>query len=189
MLKRGGEVDLTRAAVYFVKWWREEGGLLSATSGLQFQFRQRDSSVAYQELISSRPDLEVHNNVHGRGLVSPNLLDFPITQAWGFDFQWELRREEVFVGRCNKELLSSGGSPTPGSDSNESPHMTRTRVLDLSEFVQGKMEKCIQDYIETSEREEAEEKNVSPTQMKKRMIIEQKERRMAKRASHAKQRR
>jgi mitochondrial GTPase 1 len=30
MLKRGGERDISRAAVWFVKWWREEGGLASA---------------------------------------------------------------------------------------------------------------------------------------------------------------
>lgn len=167
MLKRGGEVDLTRAAVYFVKWWREEGGLLSATSGLQFQFRQGDSSVVDQEFFSSRTDLEVHDGVHGHGLVSPN-----ITQAWGFDFQWEIGREDAFVEGSHNELLSGGGS---------------MRAAGLSELVQGKMEKCLEDYIETSEREEAEEKNVSPTQVKKRMLIERKEIRMAKRA--AKQRR
>jgi mitochondrial GTPase 1 len=32
MLKRGGERDIERAAVWFVKWWREEGGLLSASA-------------------------------------------------------------------------------------------------------------------------------------------------------------
>jgi hypothetical protein len=32
MLKRGGGRDMTRAAVWFVKWWREEGGLVSATA-------------------------------------------------------------------------------------------------------------------------------------------------------------
>jgi len=30
MLKRGGERDIGRAAVWFVKWWRDEGGLISA---------------------------------------------------------------------------------------------------------------------------------------------------------------
>lgn len=185
MLKRGAEVDLTRAAVYFIKWWREEGGLLSATSGLQFQFRQKDSSVADQEFLSSQTDLEVHDSVHGHDLVSPNVLGFPKTQAWGFDFQWELGREDALVEASHNELLSGGGSPASDSNSRGSPKMTR--AADLSELVQRKMEKCIEDYIETSEREEAEEKNVSPTQVKKRMLAEQKEIRMAKRA--AKQRR
>jgi hypothetical protein len=34
MIKRGGVRDITRAATYFVRWWREEGGLLSAAAPL-----------------------------------------------------------------------------------------------------------------------------------------------------------
>ena len=35
MVKRGAELDRSsRAAVYFVRWWREEGGLLSAISSI-----------------------------------------------------------------------------------------------------------------------------------------------------------
>jgi hypothetical protein len=30
MLRRGGERDIGRAAAWFVKWWRDEGGLISA---------------------------------------------------------------------------------------------------------------------------------------------------------------
>ncbi|RPD56017.1 P-loop containing nucleoside triphosphate hydrolase protein [Lentinus tigrinus ALCF2SS1-6] len=32
MLKRGGIPDTSRAAVWFIKWWREEGGLASASA-------------------------------------------------------------------------------------------------------------------------------------------------------------
>ena len=32
MLRRGGERDVGRAASWFVKWWREEGGLASASA-------------------------------------------------------------------------------------------------------------------------------------------------------------
>jgi hypothetical protein len=32
MIKRGNERDLHRAAVRFVKWWRDEGGLKSASA-------------------------------------------------------------------------------------------------------------------------------------------------------------
>ena len=32
MLKRGGIPDSSRAAVWFIKWWREEGGLASASA-------------------------------------------------------------------------------------------------------------------------------------------------------------
>ncbi|KAJ7634817.1 P-loop containing nucleoside triphosphate hydrolase protein [Roridomyces roridus] len=35
MVRKGGVPDLRRAAVYFVRWWREEGGLMSASSALR----------------------------------------------------------------------------------------------------------------------------------------------------------
>jgi len=48
MIKRGNERDLQRAAVRFVKWWRDEGGLKSASvpsklliSGPSVQFQRR----------------------------------------------------------------------------------------------------------------------------------------------------
>ncbi|PSR78014.1 hypothetical protein PHLCEN_2v7609 [Hermanssonia centrifuga] len=34
MLKRGGVVDQTRAAVWFIKWWRDNGGQLAASTPL-----------------------------------------------------------------------------------------------------------------------------------------------------------
>ncbi|KAJ7211310.1 P-loop containing nucleoside triphosphate hydrolase protein [Mycena pura] len=34
MVRKGGSTDRRRAAVYFVRWWREEGGLVSASSAL-----------------------------------------------------------------------------------------------------------------------------------------------------------
>ena len=34
MIKRGAELDLARAAMYFVRWWREEGSLIAASSSL-----------------------------------------------------------------------------------------------------------------------------------------------------------
>lgn len=35
MVRRGAELDLVRAASYFVRWWREEGGLVAASSSLK----------------------------------------------------------------------------------------------------------------------------------------------------------
>jgi mitochondrial GTPase 1 len=35
MVKRGAELDFARAAMYFVRWWREEGGLIAASSSLK----------------------------------------------------------------------------------------------------------------------------------------------------------
>ncbi|KAG7095469.1 hypothetical protein E1B28_006209 [Marasmius oreades] len=60
MIKRGAELDLARAASHFVRWWREEGGLLAASSapqlGGQSHLSQLDGASA--------------------------------TQGWGFDFEW-----------------------------------------------------------------------------------------------------
>ncbi|KAJ6627799.1 P-loop containing nucleoside triphosphate hydrolase protein [Mycena sp. CBHHK59/15] len=35
MVRKGASPDLRRAAVYFVRWWRAEGGLIAASSALQ----------------------------------------------------------------------------------------------------------------------------------------------------------
>jgi mitochondrial GTPase 1 len=60
MVKRGAELDLARAAVYFVQWWREEGGLISASPALQ--------AGAFLTPESTRC----------------------LVRGWGFDFQWHL---------------------------------------------------------------------------------------------------
>ena len=160
MLKRGGEVDAGRAAVYFVRWWREEGALLSATSGPKY---------------GSRTDLEGEVEKSGKELGFLGQGDFPRRQAWGFDFQWELTREDVVL-----EGHKSGGIDSGGDEGAMTP--------DGSAFmVQQKMERCIEEYIEKTDREEVDEQNVSPTQVKKRVVLEEKEKRKARWA--AKQRR
>ena len=118
MVKRGAELDLSRAAVYFVKWWREEGGLLSASSST--------SNMG----ISDEQE--------------------PRTQAWGFDFQWDLQPQNA------------------------------ASALDPNIFIQARMEQCIEDFVTATDREEIEENNISQTQMKKRTMQEEKERRRLK---------
>jgi hypothetical protein len=119
MVKRGAELDLSRAAVYFVRWWREEGGLLSASS--------------------SKMDLSLLSDEQK-----------PRTQAWGFDFQWDLHPQNAALGE------------------------------DPSIFIQARMEQCIEEYVAATDREEMEENNISQTQVKKRTIQEEKERRRLK---------
>ena len=119
MVKRGGELDLSRAAVYFVKWWREEGGLLSSSTS------NMDISLLSDE-------------------------QKPKTQAWGFDFQWDLQPQNA------------------------------ASVQDPNIFVQARMEQCIEDFVAATDREENEENNISQTQVKKRTIREEKERRRLK---------
>ncbi|EGN92858.1 hypothetical protein SERLA73DRAFT_190431 [Serpula lacrymans var. lacrymans S7.3] len=61
MLKRGGELDTVRAAKWFVKWWREEGGLISASA---------------PPVLSLGPER------------SQPLQSTPLRRGWGFDFEW-----------------------------------------------------------------------------------------------------
>ncbi|KAJ7266975.1 P-loop containing nucleoside triphosphate hydrolase protein [Mycena haematopus] len=65
MVKKGASPDLRRAATYFVRWWREEGGLISASSALGV----------------TDPSLQ---SVHAA-----------ITHGWGFDLEWQLSADEI----------------------------------------------------------------------------------------------
>lgn len=62
MLKRGGERDVQRAASWFVRWWREEGGLLAALAPPQ------------------GPSFPLTG-------VPPPLTE-PMNFGWGFDIEW-----------------------------------------------------------------------------------------------------
>ncbi|KAJ3928877.1 MAG: P-loop containing nucleoside triphosphate hydrolase protein [Lentinula lateritia] len=74
MIKRGAELDLSRAATYFVRWWREEGGLLAASSDLQ---------------TLPRP-LFVTNEKR----AITNEENFSVAHGWGFDFEWQISPKE-----------------------------------------------------------------------------------------------
>ncbi|KAJ3918677.1 P-loop containing nucleoside triphosphate hydrolase protein [Lentinula edodes] len=121
MIKRGAELDLSRAATYFVRWWREEGGLLAASSNLQ--------------------------------TLSQN---FSVAHGWGFDFEWRI-------------------SPNDFHDVNQ-----KVVESDVASFVQLKMEECIGNYLVQSEREDRDETNISATQRKKQLTMEEKARRRTK---------
>ena len=99
MVKRRAEPDLFRAAHYLVKWWREEGGLIAASTALQ---------------INPADPVPLPNNTAA------------ITQGWGFDFQWELRPDEIKTG------------------------------VDMQHLIQERMERCIDDYLIRAKREETE---------------------------------
>jgi len=78
----------------------------------------------------------------------------PPVQGWGFDFEWRVHPEEL--------ALTSGTTP--------------------ERVIQAKMEECVDAYLETTAREDREELNVSPTQMKKQMVMEEKLKRKLKQA-------
>ena len=138
MVKRGAELDISRAAAYFVRWWREEGGLLAASSDFPLQterfLKEDDSSTTIDSGDGS------HNVTHG----------------WGFDFQWQLSFKE----------LSAATSEDKSST--------------MEALIQSKMEDCIEQYLIDSEREDRDESNISATQRKKQLSIEEKARRKQK---------
>ncbi|KAG6830369.1 hypothetical protein H0H92_001006 [Tricholoma furcatifolium] len=122
MVKRGAELDTSRAAVHFVRWWREQGGLIAASSS-PLHFAEKSGS-------------EIHH---------------PPMQGWGFDFQWQLNAENRPATKADEAL-----------------------------FVQAKMEACIDEYLAATEREDKEELNISPTQIKKQQVREEKLKRKQK---------
>ncbi len=67
MVKKGGITDHTRAAAWFIKWWREQGGHVSAKAPLVTHTAQDGATEVAQG--------------HRRG--------------WGFDFEWSLDQTEV----------------------------------------------------------------------------------------------
>lgn len=140
MIKRGAELDLSRAAAYFVRWWRDEGGILSASSALQ-------NGLAH-------PLFTANANADG---VKPDLENTSITHGWGFDLQWQLSPKDL-----------------PGTTE-------KTVESDMGSVVQ-KMEDCIEKYLVESEREDIDESNISATQRKKQMTMEEKARRKMKHA-------
>ncbi|RXW21250.1 hypothetical protein EST38_g4616 [Candolleomyces aberdarensis] len=167
MLKKRGEVDLTRAAVYFVRWWREEGGLLAAKGSFhQIHHQQKPAprpttAIPTPPPPASGPTDEGSTAAGGalraaqsEPLVSTNTSlvvggNAPKVEGWGFDFQWALQEAADLEKRSTAPQL----------------------------FLQEKMEVCIDQYLEMIDREEREEMNISPTQIKKRQVMEEKQRR------------
>ncbi|KAF5357039.1 hypothetical protein D9756_006734 [Leucocoprinus leucothites] len=78
MIQRGGEMDLSRAAQYFVKWWRTEGGLIAASEA--------------QALYQDRAALSASAG-------QPKQAHHPLgTQGWGFDLEWETQPGDFAPG-------------------------------------------------------------------------------------------
>lgn len=182
MLKKRGEADLARAAVYFVRWWREEGGLLAAKDSFRHQkAAPRDSATAIAAPCPGTGKPEGEATVGETSGEAPGSLDIgtststsnstyaastaasalapsdaaglvvPKVEGWGFDFQWDWQEADM-----------------------------KRRSSDPELFMQEKMEKCIDEYLEMIEREEKDDANVSPTQIKKRLVMEEKARRKAR---------
>ena len=65
MLMKGGVRDTVRAAQWFIKWWRNEGGILAAST----------------PLVTAMP-------ADGTGLTTHR-------RGWGFDFEWTVEPAEI----------------------------------------------------------------------------------------------
>lgn len=166
MIKRGAELDLERAARYFVRWWREEGGLIAAT----------DAGGTQASL-----DMMAAADVQGE---SPRTEDRLAIQGWGFDFEWRVEKEQEAADLASMSAASAAlsvGLPPSSSRSNIPAASFKSLSPAISEFVQGKMEKCIDQYLAGRDAEEKEGKDVSETQRRKREAGEEKRRRAEKR--------
>ncbi|KAJ3980903.1 P-loop containing nucleoside triphosphate hydrolase protein [Lentinula detonsa] len=82
MVKRGAELDLSRAAAYFVRWWREEGGL-------------RAASPHYHLLFAANKDE-----------TNTNRENTAFTHGWGFDFEWQISPRD-FTNAINEPNVAS----------------------------------------------------------------------------------
>lgn len=69
MLRKGGIVDTTRSATWFIKWWREEGCQAAASTPLL---------TSLSDDISSR--------------TPP---DAPFRRGWGFDLEWSVEPSDL----------------------------------------------------------------------------------------------
>ena len=171
MIKRGAELDLERAARYFVRWWREEGGLIAAADagGTQANLDMMGRAAA---------------DIQGEGRRTED--DRVAVQGWGFDFEWRMEKDQEAADLTSisaaSAALSVESSPSSSrSDIRAAPSKSLSPVI--SEFVQGKMEQCIDRYLAGREAEEKEGKDVSDTQRRKREAEEEKRRRVEKRST------
>ena len=165
MLKRGGGVDTERAAVWFVKWWRNEGCLLTPQEAAQ----PSDESPSNSEFAA---DLHVATQSSQSSPSSSSPADtLPIRGGWGFDFEWELDLEDVKKSTSQSTPPSEPGDTNCGADAH----------LKLAGLVQSKMGKLIDDYYQViAEEQSGGEAGISVTQAKKRLKEEQKRKREKK---------
>ncbi|KIJ15871.1 hypothetical protein PAXINDRAFT_168858 [Paxillus involutus ATCC 200175] len=87
MRLRGGDVDTSRAARWFVDWWRKEGGLISASAPKSLVFaadgpQERQQPHQQQHQYQHQPQHQ-HQHQHQQHAGPPTLR-----RGWGFDFEW-----------------------------------------------------------------------------------------------------
>lgn len=172
MIKRGAEPDLERAATYFVRWWREEGGLIAAA----------DAGVTQASLdVMGRAAADV------QGEARRTESDKVVVQGWGFDFEWRVEKEQEAAHLASMSAASAALSIESSRSRSNIPAAStisfKSLLPAMSKFVQGKMEECIDLYLARRESEEREGNDVSETQRRKREAEEERRRRAEKRSA------
>ena len=175
MIKRGAEPDLERAATYFVRWWREEGGLIAAA----------DCGVMHASLdmIGSAAA-----KVQGESSRTRTEDDRVTVQGWGFDFEWRVEKEQEAAGLASMSAPSVAPSSEPSGSSSQSDIPALVSLTDstasplpgMPKVLEAKMKECIDAYLARWEVEEGEGRDISKTQRRKREVEEQKQRRVGK---------
>ncbi|KAF7316295.1 Mitochondrial GTPase [Mycena indigotica] len=87
MVGKGGVLDRPRAALYFVRWWRGEGGLIAASTSFVPEASPAlpiGAGGAVIEALDSRALVEVTTKT-GQPIAPP---------GWGFDLEWDLGSDE-----------------------------------------------------------------------------------------------
>lgn len=154
MIRRGGELDLRRAAVWFIKWWREEGGLVDINLSSPPPLLSSQSLAPASASARVGGDGDFNSYVGGSfDLVADTDTPTQRRMGWGFDFEWECE------GEGNNNNLEEA-------------------------VVQKKMELIVAEYFAKTKEEENSLENVSSTQEKKKIREEKiARRRLAKLSS------
>lgn len=87
MRVRGGDVDTTRAAKWFVDWWRRQGSLISASAPRSIP----RVSPSRRPLLASSDDA----------------LGPCIRRGWGFDFEWTVGVEDLEGGESVEKRMGA----------------------------------------------------------------------------------
>ncbi|KAF7325898.1 Mitochondrial GTPase [Mycena kentingensis (nom. inval.)] len=145
MVGKGGVLDRSRAAVFFVRWWRGEGNLLASDSSFEAapSSALRIASPDASGSLLSAPNALVQPKAGSLvpGASRPRATLAPL--GWGLDLEWSLTAEE------------------------------RQRPLSPT-AMEAKMGQCIDRHLAQMAEEEASENNVSVNQRRKAVIEERK---------------
>lgn len=142
MLKRGGEPDAERAAVWFVKWWREQGCLLSSSAPIP---------LTHEE---SQPERYMSG---GDAYGAPGREPAGLRGGWGFDFEWDIGQ--------GPQLLDP--SPCSAVDSMDRIQQRMAHIIDT--FVERLEEEQTSDEAVSETQRKKKEKEVQRVRRAKRV--------------------